>query len=142
MLPTPLMLLILRTPPIILMQAKGIIQENTINYKLDSNIFSKDAIIKCIYWYTKNFNINLELIGKYFVIQFIPKSSNESFNLDSVIQQLNQDLIDYNLRDIVTKETGNIRDLITAKAFSNGEFDEEVPGELDDPIGFKFKDFL
>ena len=52
------------------------------------------------------------------------------------LQKLERDLIDFNLRDIVTKETKNIRDLLTAKAFSNGEFDELPPGELSDPVGF------
>jgi hypothetical protein len=56
--------------------------------------------------------------------------------LEILLQKLERDLIDFNLRDIVTKETKNIRDLLTAKAFSNGEFDELPPGELSDPVGF------
>jgi hypothetical protein len=55
---------------------------------------------------------------------------------EKLLQKLERDLIDFNLRDIVTKETKNIRDLLTAKAFSNGEFDELPPGELSDPVGF------
>jgi His-Xaa-Ser system protein HxsD len=56
--------------------------------------------------------------------------------LEELLQKLERDLIDFNLRDIVTKETKNIRDLLTAKAFSNGEFDELPPGEISDPVGF------
>jgi hypothetical protein len=48
-------------------------------------------------------------------------------------------LIDFSLRDIVTKETQNIRDLLIAKAFSNGEFDEEPTGDASDPVGFNVK---
>ena len=55
---------------------------------------------------------------------------------EKLLQKLERDLIDFNLRDIVTKETKNIRDLLTAKAFSNGEFDELPIGELSDPVGF------
>jgi hypothetical protein len=36
----------------------------------------------------------------------------------------------------VTKETQNVRDLLIAKAFSNGEFDELPPGDVSDPVGF------
>jgi hypothetical protein len=50
--------------------------------------------------------------------------------------KLERDLVDFNLRDIVTKETQNVRDLLIAKAFSNGEFDELPPGDVSDPVGF------
>jgi hypothetical protein len=29
-----------------------------------------------------------------------------------------------------------VRDLLIAKAFSNGEFDELPPGDVSDPVGF------
>ena len=51
-------------------------------------------------------------------------------------QKLTRDLIDFNLRDIVTKETQNVRDLLIAKAFSHGEFDEVQVGEVSDPVGY------
>ena len=35
-------------------------------------------------------------------------------------------------------ETNTIKELIIAKAFSNGEFDEEPKGDLMDPLGIKF----
>ena len=56
--------------------------------------------------------------------------------LDLYLQKLERDLIDFQLRDTITKETQNVRDLLVAKAFSNGEFDEEPPGEVSDPVGF------
>ena len=51
-------------------------------------------------------------------------------------QKLTRDLIDFNLRDIVTKETQNVRDLLIAKAFSHGEFYEVPVGEVSDPVGY------
>jgi His-Xaa-Ser system protein HxsD len=57
-------------------------------------------------------------------------------NLEDVLLKLERDLLDFNLRDIVTKETKNIRDILIAKAFSHGEFDELPPGEISDPVGF------
>ena len=45
--------------------------------------------------------------------------------MKKIEKKLNQDLIDYNLRDIVKNETTTIRELIIAKAFSHGEYDED-----------------
>jgi hypothetical protein len=59
-----------------------------------------------------------------------------SDELENLLLKVERDLVDFNLRDIVTKETQNVRDLLIAKAFSNGEFDELPPGEVSDPVGF------
>ena len=71
---------------------------------------------------------------------FIQKSKRklETVERRKFMDKLNQDFIDYNLRDIVSKETKNVRELIIAKAFSNGEYDEDPPGELNDPLGGTF----
>jgi His-Xaa-Ser system protein HxsD len=103
--------------------------------KLDSNFFSKESISKCLYWYSDRFLIDIRLQDCNYVIKLQPKGNE---NLEILIQKINQDFIDYNLRQIVTNETTTIRELIIAKAFSNGEFDEDPPGELDDPIGFNY----
>ena len=69
----------------------------------------------------------------------ISPQSNSNIKLDELElyqQKLERDLIDFNLRDIVTKETMNIRDLLIAKAFSNGEFDESPRSDVSDPVGF------
>ncbi|MFV0152939.1 His-Xaa-Ser system protein HxsD [Empedobacter falsenii] len=109
-----------------------------IEFKLDSNLYSKDAIFKCVYWYSNEFNINLSIIENS--IYFLELEAKQEISEEKIItikNQLNQDLIDFNLRDIITKETQNLRDLLVAKAFSNGEYDEEPPGEYSDPVGFK-----
>jgi His-Xaa-Ser system protein HxsD len=59
-----------------------------------------------------------------------------SDELENLLLKVERDLVDFNLRDIVTKETQNVRDLLIAKAFSNGEFDELPPGDVSDPVGF------
>ena len=47
-----------------------------------------------------------------------------------------RDLIDFKLRDIVTKETQTIRELITAKAFAYFDLDDNPATEISDPVGF------
>lgn len=109
-----------------------------IEFRLDSNLYSKDVIFKCVYWYSNEFNINISMIeNSIYFLELEPKQEISEEKYTTTINKLNQDLIDFNLRDIITKETQNLRDLLVAKAFSNGEYDEEPPGEYSDPVGFK-----
>jgi His-Xaa-Ser system protein HxsD len=66
----------------------------------------------------------------------MPDANIPEEELPYYLQKLERDLVDFHLRDLVSKETGNIRTLLVAKAFSNGEFDEAPPGEVSDPVGF------
>lgn len=105
----------------------------------DTSLYTKDGIFKCLYWYGDKYRTNVSFAdSNTYKISLKPLSDNPLSHDQSekLLQKLERDLIDFNLRDIVTKETKNIRDLLTAKAFSNGEFDELPPGEISDPVGF------
>lgn len=92
--------------------------------------------MKCLYWYSSYCDVEITVDGDgNFRVKINPKSDIDDNQFRS---GLLKDLNDYNLRDIIAKETQPIRELIAAKAFSNGEFDEEPFGELDDPLGIKF----
>lgn len=106
---------------------------------LNVSLYSKESIFKCMYWYGDKFRTNISFEdSETYRVAVKPISSTEYSNLEleELLVKLERDLIDYNLRDIVTKETQNIRDLLIAKAFSSGEFDELPPGEVSDPVGF------
>ena len=109
----------------------------------DLNIFSKDSIFKCLYWYSGKYHTNISSIKDNILkisikpVSAIQPSLQEG---EELLLKLERDLIDFNLRDIVTKETKNIRDLLIAKAFSNGEFDELPPGDISDPVGFNINE--
>lgn len=105
----------------------------------DTNLYSKDSIFKCLYWYGREFRTNVSFADSNtyrIVIKPLSPSTSSKEQLELILHKLERDLIDFNLRDIVTKETQNIRDLLIAKAFSSGEFDELPIGELSDPVGF------
>lgn len=102
-------------------------------------LYSKEAIFKCLYWYGNRFHTSVSLPDEStYCIQLRLLAGQEmaETEMELYLQKLERDLIDFNLRDIVTRETKNVRDLLIAKAFSNGEFDEDPPGELSDPVGF------
>lgn len=119
------------------------INDNEIVVFADATLFSKDAIFKCLYWYGDKFHTNVAFAdSNTFKISITPLTTANIIaeELEFYQQKLERDLIDFHLRDIVTKETQNIRDLLIAKAFSNGEFDEEPIGEVSDPVGFNVND--
>lgn len=102
-------------------------------------LYSKEAVFKCLYWYGNRFHTSVSLLDEFtYIIQLRLLASQQmaEAEMELHLQKLERDLIDFNLRDIVTQETRNVRDLLIAKAFSNGEFDEDSPGELSDPVGF------
>lgn len=105
----------------------------------DSNMFSKEVIFKCLYWFGDKFHTNVEQhndIAYRLILRPLNSVSLKDEELDYYLQKLERDIIDFHLRDIVNKETKNVRDLLIAKAFSNGEFDENPPGDVSDLIGF------
>lgn len=115
-----------------------IINDEIIVYA-DTSLFSKDSVFKCMYWYGGNFHTNISFFDEStYRISLKSLSENKltSVELDHILFKLERDLIDFNLRDIVSKETQNVRDLLIAKAFSNGELDQLPPGEISDPVGF------
>ena len=125
------------------MAHKNFIKGNEIVVFADVSLFSKDAVFKCLYWYGDKFHTNVAFAdSNTFQISITPQTNAniKTDDLELYLQKLERDLIDFNLRDIVTKETQNVRDLLIAKAFSNGEFDEEPKGEVSDPVGFKVND--
>jgi His-Xaa-Ser system protein HxsD len=115
------------------------IVDNEIIVFADTSLYSKDSIFKCLYWYGNKYHTNVSFANSNtYKISIKPITDEllDGKNAELLLQRIERDLIDFNLRDIVTKETQNIRDLLIAKAFSNGEFDELPPGEISDPVGF------
>lgn len=105
----------------------------------DTALYSKEAVFKCLYWYGNRFHTSVSLLDEatYLIrLRLLAGQEMAATEMELHLQKLERDLIDFNLRDIVTRETKNVRDLLIAKAFSNGEFDEDPPGELSDPVGF------
>ena len=113
------------------MQPENSIQDSKITYFANSKIFPEEVIIKCIYWYTDKFFISVDFEkDKYYKIILKPKNELSESKLSFYLNKLSNDLIDFKLRDTITKETQNIRELLIAKAFSNYVSEEEPPGMI------------
>lgn len=112
------------------------IKEGELFLLIEKEIYNEDVLHKCFYWYGNNFNIEISSFSeKLFSVRLQPLNKLE--NLQNTIIKVNRDLIDFKLRDIVTKETKTIRELIIAKAFAYYESEDDNPlTEISDPVGF------
>ncbi len=123
------------------MEFQNKIHNGIIELEINGKLFSKDIVLKTMYWFGDKFLIDINTKEDNFLISLKPLSSLKLSNedLEHYLQKVQRDLIDFSLRDIINKETTNIRELLIAKAFSNGEYDETPPGEISDPVGFKIQ---
>lgn len=117
---------------------KNHITDNRIIVYLDRGIYSRNVILKCLYWYGDKFHANLvSYDSDFYCVTLSPlKAESPNIDLEAYLLKFERDIIDHSLREVVSRETANIRDLLIAKAFSNGEYDEEPFGEVSDPVGF------
>lgn len=121
------------------MELKNTCKDGVITVFANTEIYSKDTIFKCLYWYGDKFHTNVSFSDQdtYKIeLSVIDNGQIQNTDLDLYLSKLERDLVDFSLRQIVNNETQAIRELLIAKAFSNGEFDELPIGEIEDPIGF------
>lgn len=114
--------------------------DTQIVYNIDKSIYSIEIIHKCIYWYTDIYIPQVELLDHLSVQLSLTKKEGvySTEEINELNNRLSIDLIDYKTRDIISKETKNIRELIVAKAFMySDEFDQPPPGDVSDPVGFQ-----
>ncbi|MEJ2884359.1 His-Xaa-Ser system protein HxsD [Pedobacter sp. GR22-6] len=106
-------------------------------FSIDKAIYSIETIHKCFYWYTGDFDVDINSDGESIYQVTMSPKTNTDCDFAMVIERVKQNLIDFKLREIVNKETQTIRELIVAKAFANYEMEAEMPKtEVSDPVGF------
>ncbi len=114
------------------------VTDNEIITYIDKRLYSKSIILKCLYWHGSQFQTSLAIVDSntYRVsLKLIVDTEDKKIDLNSHLLKLKRDLVDFQLREIVVKETTNVRDLLIAKAFAHAHATEEPPGEIADPVG-------
>ena len=84
---------------------------------IDRNIYSDGCISNVVYWFSDKYTFQRSIDGTDESIQIEGVDNEDSFK-HVFYQKLN----DYKLREIIDKETKDIKTILYAKAF--GEFDE------------------
>lgn len=120
-----------------------LVNRNSIEVIVDSNLYSSKVLFKCLYWYGDNFICDVYQKGEDWAVTVALKEGDFSEDaIQNFISKFKQDLIDFKTREIITEETKNVRDILLVKAFAyNDEFDGAPPGEIEDPVGFDPKMF-
>ena len=99
-------------------------EENKMQSEMDSEIlsltiYSLNAIKKACYKFSSEFSVKFEEMNDEKIkLHFDFNSSIKDENKEEIIKQFHNELLDQDLREIVFKETENVRNLILAHAFS------------------------
>lgn len=94
--------------------------------KIDANVYSKEVVAKVAYWLSRDFTIMQSIEGSIWTLSL---ESRDVVNWDDVKGRLSQSLTDYQMREVITAETKDIKNILYIKAFANVEellSDEEV----------------
>lgn len=79
---------------------------------VDVRVFSLETVKRALYRYQDKCSFDIQLRDSDIVIAF------ES-SIDDMPDRIKREVLDQDLRDTVSKETANVRQLILANAFSN-----------------------
>lgn len=110
---------------------------------IDSHLYNEAVVYKCFYWYGNDYEIDIS-IGKDDWFEVLITCGQREISEEKkarLISRIKKDLIDFKTRDIISKETQTVRELLIAKAFAQSdEFESQPPGDLSDPVGFSLND--
>lgn len=114
---------------------QSLITEQGLELVLESAHYSSIMLHKCFYWYTRDYQVLIELMdGKCFRVRLQPK---EGVALPAaILDQVHNDLLDFQLREMIAEETRTIRELLIAKAFAHYDTEQPLSTSISDPVGF------
>lgn len=111
------------------------LDKSTLQVSVDKSLYSVEVIHKCFYWYANKYEIDIHTQDAICLINISNIAKEE--NTQELIGKIKRDLVDFKTREIISKETKSIRELLIAKAFAHDDsFDEDPPGVVNDPLGF------
>lgn len=111
------------------------IHDNELRLYIDRDIYDEVVLHKCFYWYGGNFSVDIDVNDpKVFVVRVKPLGDNVDWQ--KTIEKIKRDLIDFKLRNIVTQETKEVRELLVAKAFAYFGLNDDPLTTVTDPVGF------
>ena len=85
--------------------------------QIDRNIYSDIVISKVVYWLSGKYIIKRKLLGNIEELDIKANENDSEITEEEFYCLLN----DYKLRDIVAKETKEIKTILYAKAFADDE---------------------
>ncbi len=111
---------------------------DTIVVDVDESLYSSDSLFRTCYMFTDRTYLYLRRENPGHVSVYItPK--DQAGDLAAMAGEFVNELLDYQVRSLVSAESGKIRELIVAQAFAEGnlldESSEDEAAGQSDPIG-------
>jgi His-Xaa-Ser system protein HxsD len=101
-------------------------EKNDIIFKLNVEIFDEICILKTAYMFLDKFYIYLDKDNQNILVRVSPKQvkGNKDFVPEEIVGEFNNELLNQKIRQKVSFETKNIRELILARAMYSSFIDE------------------
>ena len=113
--------------------------DDTLTLKIDTSVYSLSSVFRSCYKFTDRCYIFLARSEENEnIVSARLTNKDQSVNLEDLSGEFYNELLDNQLREVLAAESGQIRDLIVAQAFSEGNLLEPSRDELDyekDPLG-------
>lgn len=86
--------------------------------KVNEEIFEEVCVLKTAYLFLDKYYIFLDKEDKYIIVKLSPKNYNtdNEFVADELIGEFNNELLNQKVREKISNESKNIRELILARA--------------------------
>jgi His-Xaa-Ser system protein HxsD len=115
------------------------IHDNVLSVDLSESVYSRDAVLRTAYWFTDRCYLYIARPSPgLFRVHFKPKASKPGTvveTLEETAGEFLNALLDHQLRHDIQSETGQIRELLVAKAFAEaGVLEDGPPGYPGDPV--------
>ena len=105
-----------------------------VTLRLDESVYSREAVLRACNWFTDRVSLTVSEAGPG-KIDVRLKAHPGKVDLESLIGELENALLDAQVRIEISRETAAVRELIVAKAFAEGDLLEDAPaGEWHDPV--------
>lgn len=88
-------------------------------FKIDTSIYSADVICKVSYWLSEHFLVSQEKAEQNICFIIEAKRDYTTKEWESVKEYISQLCLDYQMREVVHRETKDIRTILYLKAFTN-----------------------
>jgi His-Xaa-Ser system protein HxsD len=115
------------------------IHDDVLSIDLNESLYSREAVLRTAYWFTDRCYLYIARpTPGLFRVQFKPKGLKPELageTLEEIAGEFLNSLLDHQLRQDIESETGQIRELLVAKAFAEaGVLEDSPPGDPADPV--------
>ncbi|MBQ0022606.1 MAG: His-Xaa-Ser system protein HxsD [Prevotellaceae bacterium] len=98
------------------MNSFRIIGNKKAQFNIDANMFSKSVIMKVLYWLNNDFVVQTTSHESQLLVEL---ESNNDTDWNIMKKTISTMLNDFQMREVIEKETHDIRNILYVKAFSN-----------------------